>query len=64
MVVGLVEEVPLLVEVLTQEPNLEMSMLGGEERVSTTPTSFSPSFLQNLVGFLKGLDFGQIYRAE
>ncbi|MBW4695099.1 MAG: DUF4388 domain-containing protein [Lyngbya sp. HA4199-MV5] len=54
MVVGLVDEVPLLIESSDQEPNLELSMLPMEEKVVVAPASFSPSFLQSLVGFLKG----------
>ena len=48
MIVGLVEEVPLLIE------TPEMASLGFDERVNTVSSSFSLSFLQNLVGFLKG----------
>ena len=54
MVIGLVEEVPLLVEASAQEPNLEMSILTVAEKTGIAPASFSPSFLQSLVGFLQG----------
>ena len=54
MIVGLVEEVPLLIETPTQKPDLEMPVLKVEDRAtSTTQAPISQSFLQNLVGFLK-----------
>jgi len=54
MVVGLAEEVPLVVEMPLQKTNLEMEMLDVAERSSVSSNTVSQSFLQNLVGFLKG----------
>lgn len=54
MIVGLVEEVPLLIETPIQKSRLEMPMLVVEDQANTAQqTSVSQSFLQNLVGFLK-----------
>ncbi|WP_245939996.1 DUF4388 domain-containing protein [Stenomitos frigidus] len=54
MVVGFVEEVPLLIETPTQKLELELSIPAVEDRAGIAQASFSPSFLQSLVGFLKG----------
>jgi hypothetical protein len=54
MIVGLVEEVPLLVESPIQQPDFEMPMLRVEEKANPVQTAVSQSFLHNLVGFLKG----------
>ncbi|MBI4784876.1 MAG: DUF4388 domain-containing protein [Oscillatoriophycideae cyanobacterium NC_groundwater_1537_Pr4_S-0.65um_50_18] len=50
----LTEEVPLLTETLLQSTDFEMPMLKVEEKVTMPQTLVSQSFLQNLVGFLKG----------
>jgi Domain of unknown function (DUF4388) len=54
MIVGLVEEVPLLIEAPIQQSQLERPMMVAEDRTHIVQqTSVSQSFLQNLVGFLK-----------
>lgn len=53
MVVGLVEEVPLLVETTLQATDFELPLLGVEEKAKLAQNSVSQSFLQNLMGFLK-----------
>jgi len=57
MVVGLAEEVPLLMDSPAQKSDFEMPLLEAkeaEEKVNTVQAAVSQSFLQNLVGFLKG----------
>jgi hypothetical protein len=54
MTVGLVEEIPLLVETPNQKLGSEITTLAeGEEMANVAPNSFSSSFLHNLMGFLK-----------
>ena len=54
MIVGLIEEVPLLIETPIRQPQLEMPMMVTEDQTNPVQqTSVSQSFLQNLVGFLK-----------
>lgn len=54
MVVDLVEEVPLLLGIPTEASDSQASILGLEQAKNPAQNDFSQSFLQNLVGFLKG----------
>jgi Domain of unknown function (DUF4388) len=54
MVVGLAEELPLVEEVPLQTADLERSNPETEELVNLAQAAVSQSFLNNLMGFLKG----------
>lgn len=53
MVVGLAEEIPFVASAPPQKLDLEMEIFKEEERTAPVKTTFSQSFLNNLVGFLK-----------
>ena len=54
MVVGLAEEIPWVTETPAQTSYLDIGMLAAEKKSDPAESIVSQSFLQNLVGFLKG----------